>query len=162
MLYWLGKSHLTSYTMAEVSNMTEKPANCVLWSWVILLVMVAIPHTAALAVVATYLPHPWRWPLWVLWIGGLAVIGWVYLPLRRKRLRFSLSEQGIETTSGVVFTTTRCIRYDAVRQVTLLQGPIERRCHTAFLLVSGTGGYLLVEGIGLKTAEDWCRRLCPP
>lgn len=141
--------------------MTEKPAPCVLWSWILLLIAAAIPTTAALAVAATYLPHPWRGPLWTLWLSGLGITGGVYLPLRRRRMRFTLSEQGIEATVGVLFVTTRRIRLDAVRQVTLLQGPIERRCRTAFLLVSSTGGYLLVEGIGLATAESWCRRLCP-
>lgn len=141
--------------------MTEKPAPCVLWSWILLLIAAAIPTTVALAVAATYLPHPWRGPLWTLWLSGLGITGSVYLPLRRRRMRFTLSEQGIEATVGVLFITMRRIRLDAVRQVTLLQGPIERRCGTAFLLVSSTGGYLLVEGIDLATAESWCRRLCP-
>lgn len=147
--------------MAEVSDMTEKPANCVLWSWIILLAAASIPLTAAIAVAVGYLPHPWRWWLWGIWGSTLTVIGCVYLPLRRRTLRFSLTDSGIETTSGVIFLTTRRIHRDAVRQVTLLQGPIERRYHTAFLLVSSTGGYLLVEGIELKTAEAWCHHLYP-
>lgn len=141
--------------------MTEKPANCVLWSWMILLAAASVPLTAAVAVAAGYLPHPWRWWLWMVWGGFFIGIACVYLPLRRRSMCFALSDNGIETTGGVIFITTRHIRRDAVRQVTLLQGPIERRCHTAFLLVSGTGGYLLVEGIELKTAEDWCHRLYP-
>lgn len=148
--------------MAEVSNMTEKPADCVVWSWVMLLVIVAVPLTATWAVAVTYLPPSWTWPLWGIWGGTLLLVGGVYLPLRRRNMRFTLSEQDIETIGGVLFITTRRIRCEAVRQVTLLQGPVERRCGTAFLLVSSTGGYLLVEGIRLKTAEDWCRRLCPP
>lgn len=147
--------------MAEVSDMIEKPASCVLWSWMILLGAASIPLTAAVAVAAGYLPHPWQWWLWVIWGSALIVVGGVYLPLRRRSLCFALTENGIETTGGVIFITTRRIRRDAVRQVTLLQGPIERRCHTAFLLVSGTGGYLLVEGIKLETAEAWCHHLYP-
>lgn len=148
--------------MAEVSNMTEKPANCVLWSWVMLLIIAAIPLTAAWAVAVTYLPQSWRWPLWGIWGSVFAIVGCIYLPLRRRNMHFTLSEQGVEATGGVLYITTRRIHRDAVRQVTLLQGPIERRCKTAFLLVSSTGGYLLVEGIRLTTAEDWCHRLCPP
>lgn len=147
--------------MTEVSDMTEKPTDCVLWSWLLLLAVAAVPLTAAVAVVATYLPYSWRWPLWGIWVGVCAIIGGVYLPLRRRHMHFTLSEQEVETTGGVLFLTTRRIRRDAVRQVTLLQGPIERQYHTAFLLISSTGGYLLIEGIALKTAEDWCRRLCP-
>ncbi|MBQ3202997.1 MAG: PH domain-containing protein [Clostridia bacterium] len=139
----------------------EKPADCVLWSWILLLTVTALPLTAAVAVLLPYLPLAWRGWLWVVWGGVFVGIACVYLPLRRRNMCFSLTEDCVEVTSGVVFVTTRRIRYEAVRQVTLLQGPIERRCHTAFLLVSGTGGYLLVEGIDLAQAERWCHRLYP-
>lgn len=141
--------------------MTEKPAPCVLWSWVMLSLTAAAPLTALLAVAASYLPPMWRLTLWAVWAGVLVLFGCVYLPLRRRNLRYALTENGIEVTVGVLILTTRRIRREAVRQVTLLQGPIERRCHTAFLLVSGTGGYLLAEGLPLAQAEEWCRRLYP-
>ena len=139
----------------------EKPAHCVLWSWMLLLAVAALPLTAAVAVAIPYLPPLWHRWLWIVWSGIFLFIGCVYLPLRRRSMRFALTTDSVEVTGGVVFVTTRHIRREAVRQVTLLQGPIERRCHTAFLLVSGTGGYLLVEGIGLAQAEEWCRRLYP-
>ena len=139
----------------------EKPADCVLWSWILLLAVTALPLTAAVAVLLPYLPLAWRGWLWVVWGGVFVGIACVYLPLRRRNMCFFLTEDCVEVTSGVAFVTTRRIRYEAVRQVTLLQGPIERRCHTAFLLVSGTGGYLLVEGIDLAQAERWCHRLYP-
>ena len=141
--------------------MTEKPAPCVLWSWVMLSLTAAAPLTALLAVAASYLPPMWRLTLWAVWAGVLMLFGCVYLPLRRRNLRYALTKDGIEVTVGVLILTTRRIRREAVRQVTLLQGPIERRCHTAFLLVSGTGGYLLAEGLPLAQAEEWCRRLYP-
>ena len=141
--------------------MTEKPAPCVLWSWVMLSLTAAAPLTALLAVAANYLPPMWRLTLWAVWAGVLVLFGCVYLPLRRRNLRYALTKDGIEVTVGVLILTTRRIRREAVRQVTLLQGPIERRCHTAFLLVSGTGGYLLAEGLPLAQAEEWCRRLYP-
>lgn len=147
--------------MAEVSDSMEKPADCVLWSWMVLLVIAAVPLTAAVAVLLPYLPLVWRGWLWGIWIGVLLMVGCIYLPLRRRNLCFSLTENSVEITGGVIFRTTRRIRREAVRQVTILQGPIERRCHTAFLLVSGTGGYLLIEGIGLAQAERWCQRLYP-
>lgn len=141
--------------------MTEKAAPCVLWSWVLLALTAAAPLTALLAVAAGYLPPLWRRILWAVWAGVLALFGCVYLPLRRHNLRYALTDDGIEVTGGVLILTTRRIRREAVRQVTLLQGPIERRCGTAFLLVNGTGGYLLAEGLPLAQAEDWCRRLYP-
>ena len=141
--------------------MMEKPATCVLWSWILLLAVAATPLTAAITVAIPYLPLAWRGWLWVLWGGVLLMIGCVYLPLRRRSIRFCLTANSIEVTGGVWFSTTRRIRREAVRQITLIQGPVEKRCHTAFLLVSGTGGYLLIEGIGLAQAERWCQRLYP-
>ena len=120
-----------------------------------------MPLTAAVAVAIPYLPPLWHGWLWMVWGGIFAAIACVYLPLRRRSLRFVLTEDSVEVTIGVIFITTRRIRREAVRQVTLLQGPVERRCHTAFLLVSGTGGYLLIEGIDLAQAEEWCHRLYP-
>lgn len=141
--------------------MTEQAAPCVLWSWRILALTAAVPLSALLAVATAYVPPLWRITLWVSWIGALMLFACVYLPLRRRNLRYSLTDDGIEATGGVLILTTRHIHCDAVRQVTILQGPIERRCNTAFLLVSGTGGYLLAEGLPLERAEEWCRRLYP-
>lgn len=141
--------------------MTEKPAPSVLWSWMVVSLTAAVPLTALLAVAAAYLPPTWRTTLWVTWAGVWGVFSGVYLPLRRRNLRYALTENGIEVTGGVLILTTRRIRREAIRQMTILQGPVERRCRTASLLVSGTGGYLLAEGLPLTQAEDWCRRLYP-
>jgi membrane protein YdbS with pleckstrin-like domain len=142
--------------------MTEKAAPCVLWSWMLATLAMAVPLTALLAAAVDYLPLSWRPILWTIWGGVLLLFGGIYLPLRRRNLCYALTDECIQVTGGVFFLTTRRIRCDAVRQVTLLQGPIERRCGTVFLLVSGTGGYLLAEGLPLAQAENWCRRLCSP
>ena len=140
--------------------MTEKPTPCVLWSWMLLLATVAVPLTTLCAFATAYLPTTAQRWTWIIWVSLLALTAGVYLPLRRKGMRFSLTHRGVEVTAGVLWITARRMHRDAVRQVTLLQGPIERRCNTAFLLVSGTGGYLLIEGIPLAQAEEWCRLLC--
>ena len=125
-------------------------------------VAVAVPTTLLWGWLFTLLwPAAFPIALW-LWCGGWLTFIGGYLPLRRRSLCFRLEENQIAATGGVFFTTTRCIRLDAVRQVTLIQGPLERRFHTAFLLVSATGGYLLVEGLPRHTAEAWRKRLCPP
>lgn len=141
--------------------MNEKPAPQVLWSWMTAVCAAAIPATGLLCwllwlFLPAYLPI-----LLVIWSGTLLLLLGVYLPLRRRSLSFSLEQEQIIVTGGVVFATTRRMRIDAVRQVTLLQGPLERRHDTAFLLVSATGGHLLIEGIDRQQAEDWCRRLAP-
>lgn len=141
--------------------MNERPAPQILWSWVVAVFAAAVPLTGLICwlvwlFLPTYLPA-----VLVVWSGGLLLLLGVYLPLRRRSLSFSLDREQITVTSGVVFTTTRRMRVDAVRQVTLLQGPLERRFDTAYLLISATGGYLLVEGIHRHRAEAWCRQLSP-
>lgn len=130
--------------------MCEKPSPRVLWSW---WAAVWLP-LCLLTVVGRWLYRPllyWFIPLWF-------VCG-VYLWLRRQRMVFAIEGGYIHIRSGVWIATQRSIPLKAVRQVTLLQGPIERRCGTAFVLVNSTGGYLFIEGIDHRRAQEWCRRL---
>lgn len=139
--------------------MIEKPTPRLLWSWMILLTVVTLP----ILVLTEWLVRSF----FSEYIGVAAVVGGVcalilggwYLPRRRDRLSFALEEERVWVRSGVVFVTTRYIPVEAVRQVTLWQGPLERRWDTAFLLVRATGGYLLVEGISRERAEVWRQRL---
>lgn len=142
--------------------MTERPADCVLWSWWLMALTAALPLTALLAVATAYFAVAWRLWIWGGWVATLMLFLTLYLPLRRRGMRFRFTDDGIAVTSGVLFVTTRRIRREAVRQTTILQGPVERRYGTAFLLVSATGGHLMAEGIPLAQAEDWCRRLQHP
>lgn len=86
--------------------MTEKPTPCVLWSWLLLLATAAVPATALLTIVAAYLPPAWQLWLWVVWGGILSVTAGVYFPLRRKGMRFSLADDTVEVTGGVVLTVS--------------------------------------------------------
>ena len=141
--------------------MYEKPSPHVLWSWVSLLMAVAIPHV----VVGGWLL--WRLfplltvPFILLTVAFVLVAALWYLPRRRENMRYCLGDEWVTVRGGVLFITNRRMDLNAVRQVTLLQGPVERRCHTAFLLISATGGYLLIEGIDQRKAEEWCRGRFP-
>ena len=141
--------------------MVQKPSPRVIWSWVALLLAVVIPLT----VVHTWLLDRFapRLSVWYLIATAvaLAVMLFLYLPRRRQSLGYALEEGRITATGGVVVTTGRRMELQAVRQVTLLQGPVERRCKTAFVLVSATGGYLLIEGLDQDLAREWCRRMVP-
>ena len=141
--------------------MVQRPSPLVIRSWVALLLAVVIPLT----VVHTWLLD-WFFPDLSMWYliataGGMAVILFWYFPRRRQNLRFSLDEGRVTVSGGVVVTTHKRMELQAVRQVTLLQGPVERRCKTAFVLVSATGGYLLIEGLEQEQAREWCRRMVP-
>ncbi|MBQ4333339.1 MAG: PH domain-containing protein [Clostridia bacterium] len=141
--------------------MHEKPSPRVLWSWAAAALTAAIPLGVGSALLARYgAPTP-ALLFTALWVGLMLLTLCVYLPLRRRNLSFSLDEKRVCVTGGVVFITARYMDTRAVRQVTLLQGPVERLCHTAFLLVSATGGYLLIEGLDSDRAAEWCRRLSP-
>ncbi len=130
--------------------MCDKPSSRVLWSWWAALCLPLCLLTAAGLWLDTRLLYLFI-PLWV-WCS-------LYLWLRRRRLRFAITDGYIRVTHGVWITTQRMIPLAAVRQVTLLRGPIERLCRTAFILVNSTGGYLLIEGIDCRQADIWCRRL---
>lgn len=141
--------------------MIEKPAKAVLWSWIGLAAVILLPLTGLLGwLVWLFLPEHLL-ILLALWSGILALFLGVYLPWRQRSMRFCLEEGEITVTGGVLVTTTRRMRIDAVRQITLLQGPLERRFDTAFLLISATGGHLLVEGIAQNRAEVWIKQVHP-
>jgi len=140
--------------------MCIKPSPRVLWSWGSALLIPLILLTASGVWLCARLLRPLL-PLWLLLMGALWLWCGVYLLLRRRRLCFAVTDGYICVTDGVWITTRRMIPLEAVRQVTLLQGPVERLCRTAFILVNATGGYLLIEGIDQRQAEAWCRRLTP-
>ena len=141
--------------------MYEKPSPHVRWSWVGLLLAVAIPHIVVGGWLLWRL-FPWlTLPFVALSVAAVLVLALWYLPQRRKNMRYVLGTQRVTVQSGVLFFTSRRMELNAVRQVTLLQGPIERRCRTAFLLISATGGYLLIGGIDRQKAEEWCKGRFP-
>lgn len=141
--------------------MIEKPSSGVLWSWMCLTWIAAAPLTAIGGWWLSLYRPDCMLPATVGWCLCLFVFLFFYLPRRRRSLSFAIETDRVWVSGGVFFITTRSMAIDAVRQVTLLQGPLERLCHTAFLLVSSTGGYLLVEGLELERAEEWRRRLIP-
>ena len=141
--------------------MKERPAPQILWSWRLAATAVALPLTGALCwLLQLFWPAYLPAALWI-WGGFLAGLLGIYMPLRRRSISFSLEAEQVTVTGGVWFSTTRCMRADAVRQVTLWQGPLERRLGIAYLLISATGGSLLIEGIPRPRAEEWCQRLSP-
>ena len=144
---------------AEVIRMQEKPSPKVLWSWVTVALAATFPLGALSWGLARYVGPTACGLFTALWVPGLVLTVWLYLPRRLRKCSYTLDEKGVRVTGGVFCITTRIMSIDAVRQVTLLQGPLERLCHTAFLLVSATGGYLLIEGIDQERAEEWRRRL---
>ena len=139
--------------------MPIKPTKRVLWSWFLVVMAAAIPLSLGLYWVGHWFFPQIRSPLLFLWGCFLLFLVGIYLPLRQKSISFALDESQITVTGGVWFRVTRRMQVEAVRQVTLIQGPLERRLGTAFLLVSATGGHLWIEGIDQDRGEAWCRHL---
>ncbi len=142
--------------------MRHKPSIRVLWSWSLyyLLPTVAVSAAVYILLIRLVLPRTAVTVAVALLIGAILVLA-AYLPMRRKQMTFTLATDSLTATGGVLFTTYRRMPLAAVRHVTLLRGPIERLCGTAFLLVSAAGGHILVEGLPLDTAQNWCRLLLP-
>ena len=141
--------------------MQEKPSPKALWSWVAVALAAAFPLGAISWGLARYVGPTACGLFTALWVPGLVLTVWLYLPRRLRNCSYTLDEKGVQVTGGVFFITTRYMAAHAVRQVTLLQGPVERLCHTAFLRISATGGSLLVEGLDCDRAAEWCRLLSP-
>ena len=141
--------------------MIQRPSPRVIWSWVTLILATVVPITVVhMWLLDRFLPRLTVGYL-IATVVAVAVLIFLYLPRRRQSLRFSLDERRVSASGGVVVTTGQWMELQAIRQVTLLQGPVERRCKTAFILVSATGGYLLIEGLEQTVAQDWCRRMVP-
>lgn len=140
--------------------MKQKPSPKVLWSWLALIVAITLPLTLLGSRVLLRLPTPLRWPITAIWGVCIVISLAAYLPLRLRNMSFCLEGDRISTTGGVWIRITRRMHRDAVRQVTLIEGPIERLCHTAFLLIRSTGGFMLIEGVDRDTADAWCGQLC--
>lgn len=95
-------------------------------------------------------------PLFPSWVGWLFTAMWItvlflfltlYLPLRYRHARYCISDTHITAVSGVYFLATRQMPLSGVRHITVICGPLERRFGYAFAVVSGAGGWILLEGI---------------
>ena len=138
-----------------------KPDPRVVWTWVLCALLGAVAP-AALSV--------WllRWQALPNWVAGAFTALWgvllvltlaVYIPLRRRRIAYALEEDLLLVWGGVVFRVEHRMPLSGVRHVTLIQGPLERLFGTAFLLVNGAGGFVLLEGMLLEQATAWRQRL---
>lgn len=83
----------------------------------------------------------------------------VYYPLRYRRMRYAVSKDAIVTVRGMLFSVYRRMPLSAVRHITTLRGPIERMTGLAAVLISATGGHLLIEGLTAAEADRLTKAL---
>ncbi len=138
-----------------------QPSPRVIRSWALLFALPALAGAALTWLCLLYFLPKVALPVAGLWLAAVAVAGSFWLPLRRKRLHYSLTEEAITVSGGVVFTACHRMPLEAVRHVTRLEGPLERLSGIVFLSVSGLGGHLLLEGLEREQADAWCHRLLP-
>ncbi len=107
-----------------------------------------------------FVPLPYWVPLFftLLWCISV-VLAAIYLYLRCRRAAYRIAETTITSVNGVWFRTKRQIPLMAVRHITVLSGPLERRLGITCVLISATGGRLLLDGIPLNESEALVRRL---
>ncbi len=89
----------------------------------------------------------------VLWSGALLLILTVYYPQRYRRMRYAIGEGTVAAVRGVFFLSHQRIPLSAVRHITVIRGPLERITGICALLISATGGRLLLEGIPADEAK---------
>lgn len=146
----------------EAAPMTpQKPDRRVVWTWVLCALTAAVPPAAVSLWLLRWhtLPDAISTAFTALWGTLLLVTLTVYIPLRRRHMAYSLDDSHLCVWGGVLFRTEHRMPISSVRHVTILQGPLERRFDTAFLLVNGAGGFLLLEGLSMEQATAWRRRL---
>ncbi len=140
-----------------------KPDSRVVWTWVSCALVAAVP----LAAISVWLL---RWhivPDWLglvftaLWCSLLLLTLFVYIPLRYRRDAYAAGDSVITVPGGVLFKVEHRMPVSSVRHVTLFQGPLERRFGTAFLWISGAGGWVMLEGLPLAEAEAIRTSLLP-
>ncbi len=124
--------------------------------------LVPVPVAAVLSAALLRFPFLPSWVGWlftVLWIAALFLYLTVYIPLRYRYACYCIGNTHITAVSGVYFLTTRQMPLSCVRHITIICGPLERRWGYAFAVVSGAGGWLLLEGIDRTEATALSDRL---
>ncbi len=119
------------------------------------LLIAALP----LAVLAIFLFYVPLIPLWVTIViaitlanGTVFLLGF-YLPIWYRQARYILADDGLTTISGVFFRTQRFIPLSAIRHITVLCGPLEKRLGLTTAIITATGGRVWLDGIpSAKTA----------
>lgn len=129
--------------------------------WTIYTLGVAlIPFGASVVLFRLPSLPPWVPQLFTfLWISALIALLSVYYPLRYRHIRYALSEDAVISERGLVFTIHRHMPLCAVRHITVLRGPIERMTGLTTILISATGGYLLLEGLPTDEADKLTQAL---
>lgn len=133
----------------------KRPDRRVKLCWTVYTLCAAIvPFVASivlfhLPMLPPWLPHAFT----VFWVFALIATLTVYYPRRYRRMRYAVSNDAVVTAQGFLFTVYRQMPLSAVRHVTTLRGPAERMTGLAALLVSATGGHLLIEGLTADEAD---------
>ncbi len=139
----------------------EKPDKRVVFTW-------ALAALFACVVPAALSLWLWRWQgfpeqlvmiFTLIWVALLVLTLAVYIPLRLRHAAYQLTEDQLIAVGGVFFRVEHRMPLEGIRHVTLMQGPLERRFDTAFLLVRGAGGAILIEGLSMEQATAWRQRL---
>ena len=133
----------------------KRPDRRVKLCWTVYTLCAAIiPLTASIALFRLPMLSPWLPRTFtVLWVATLIAMLTVYYPLRYRRMRYAVGKDAVVTARGLLFTVYRRMPLTAVRHITTLRGPAERMTGLAALLISATGGHLLIEGLTADEAE---------
>lgn len=133
----------------------KRPDRRVKFCWTVYTLCAAgIPLVASivlfrLPILPPSLPHAFT----ALWVAALAVVLTVYYPLRYRRMRYAVGKDAVVTVRGLLFTAYRRMPLSAVRHITTLRGPAEQMTGLSALLISATGGHLLIEGLTADEAD---------
>ena len=99
----------------------------------------------------------------VLLAGITLLLGavFIYLPFLRRSCKFTLTDEYIEYTSGILYRMRRRISRRAVMVVTEMRTPVSYLCHTRTLVISAMGGSMMLPLLRQKDAEALLALLTP-
>lgn len=99
----------------------------------------------------------------VLLAGITLLLGavFIYLPFLRRSCIFTLTDEYIEYTSGILYRMRRRISRRAVMVVTEMRTPVSYLCHTRTLVISAMGGSMMLPLLRQKDAEALLALLTP-
>lgn len=139
----------------------KRPDRRVILCWTVYtLCACVIPIVAGIVLYALPLLPEWVSHIFtVLWVTTLTIVLAVYYPLRYRRMRYAVDQESIVTVRGMLFSVYRRMPLSAVRHITTLRGPIERMTGLTSVLISATGGHLLIEGIAADEADKLTKAL---
>ncbi len=107
---------------------------------------------------------PWSvvWQVFTaLWVLGVAVMFWIYYPIKYNKLAYLLTGQAFVLHCGVIYTRVKAIYRENIQFATIASGPVQRLLGVCTLYLVSAGGGIHVSCLEQEEAVRLQNLLCP-